>query len=126
MGEDCRESASDYLREERASGRGPGAAPASEALTMPIVCFIPGPLRSFAAGKSEIVIETSPVTLADALKELWKQCPGIRDRVVNEQDQVREHVNVFVGKENVRFTGGLQTPIPEGAEITIMPAISGG
>jgi molybdopterin converting factor small subunit len=83
-------------------------------------------LRSFAAGRGEIVIESLPLTLADALEELWKQCPGIRDRVVNEQAQVREHVNIFVGKENVRFTGGLQTRIPKGAEITIMPAISGG
>ena len=71
---------------------------------MPVTFFIPGPLRSFAAGRSEIAIETFPVTLADALEELWKQCPGIRDRVVNEQGQVREHVNIFVGKENVRFT----------------------
>ena len=93
---------------------------------MAVTFFIPGPLRSFAAGKSEIVIQTSPVTLAAALEELWKQCPGIRDRVVNEQAQIREHVNMFVGKENVRFTGGLQTRIPAGAEITIMPAISGG
>ena len=93
---------------------------------MPVTFLIPGPLRSFAAGKSHIVIEQSPTTLADALEALWKRCPGIRDRVVTEQAQIREHINVFVGKEDIRYTGGLQTPIMEGAEITIIPAISGG
>ena len=93
---------------------------------MPVTFVIPGPLRSFAAGKSHIVIEQSPTTLADALEALWKRCPGIRDRVVTEQSQIREHINVFVGNEDVRYTGGLQTPIRDGAEISIIPAISGG
>jgi molybdopterin synthase sulfur carrier subunit len=93
---------------------------------MPVTFLIPGPLRSFAAGKSHIVIEQSPTTLADALEALWKRCPGIRDRVVTEQAQIREHINVFVGNEDVRYTGGLQTRILDGAEITIIPAISGG
>lgn len=93
---------------------------------MPVTFLIPGSLRSFAAGKSHIVIEQSPTTLAAALEALWKRCPGIRDRVVTEQAQIREHINVFVGNENVRYTGGLQTPISDGAEISIIPAISGG
>ena len=93
---------------------------------MPVTFLIPGPLRPFADGKSQIVIEQSPATLADAFEALWKRCPGIRDRVVTEQAQIREHINVFVGNEDVRYTGGLQTPLPNGAEITIIPAISGG
>ena len=64
--------------------------------------------------------------LADALEMLWKRCPGVRDRIITEQAQIREHINVFVGKEDVRYTGGLQTPIPDGVEISIIPAISGG
>src|SRR5262245_4990656 len=93
---------------------------------MPVTVLIPGSLRSYADGKSHIVIERSPSTLADALEALWKRCPGIRDRVVTEQAQIREHVNVFVGNEDVRYTGGLQTQIADGAEISIIPAISGG
>jgi molybdopterin converting factor small subunit len=93
---------------------------------MPVTFLIPGPLRPFAAGKSRIVIEESTATLADALHALWKRCPGIRDRVATEQAQIREHINIFVGSEDVRYTGGLQTPIPDGAEISIVPAISGG
>ena len=93
---------------------------------MPVTFLIPGPLRSFAAGKDHIVIEQSPATLADALEALWRQCPGIRDRVVTEQAQIREHINVFVDNEDVRYTGGLQTPIRDGVAIAIIPAISGG
>jgi len=93
---------------------------------MPVTFLIPGPLRSFAEGKSEVIIAESPRTLADALESLWQRCPGMRDRVVTEQAQIREHINVFVGNDNVRFTGGLQTTVPDGAAITIMPAISGG
>ncbi len=93
---------------------------------MPVTFLIPGPLRAFAGGQARIVIEPPPATLADALEALWIRCPGIRDRVVTEQAQIREHINVFVGNEDVRYTGGLQTPIPDGAEIAILPAISGG
>ena len=70
---------------------------------MPVTFYIPGPLLSFAAGKSQIVIEQAPSTLAEALESLWKRYPGIRDRMVTEQGQIREHINVFVGNENVRF-----------------------
>jgi len=93
---------------------------------MSVTFLIPAPLRPFAAGKSHIVIEPSPATLSDALEALWKRYPGIRDRVVTEQAQIREHINVFVGNEDVRYTGGLQTPLPDGAVISIVPAISGG
>ena len=93
---------------------------------MPVIFLIPGPLRSFSAGKSRIVIEQTPATLSEALEALWKKCPGIRSRVVTEQAQIREHINVCVENEDVRYTGGLQTPLPDGAEIAIIPAISGG
>jgi molybdopterin converting factor small subunit len=57
---------------------------------------------------------------------LWILYPGIRDRVATEQGLVREHINIFVGEENIRYTGGLATPVPSGAEISIVPAVSGG
>jgi sulfur-carrier protein len=93
---------------------------------MPVTFLIPGPLRPFAEGRNRVVLEQSPATLGAALEALWKQCPGIRDRVVTEQAQIREHINVFVGNEDIRYTGGLQTRIPDGAEISIIPAVSGG
>jgi len=91
-----------------------------------VTVFLPGPLRQFAEGKSQIVLESSAAVLRDVLAILWQRYPGIRDRVVTEQGQIREHINIFVGNENVRYTGTLQTPLTDGAEITILPAISGG
>ena len=91
-----------------------------------ITFHIPGPLRSFSRGRSDVELEAPAATLFEALQALWTACPGMRDRVVTEQGQVREHINIFLGQENVRYTGGLATPVPPGAEISIVPAISGG
>lgn len=93
---------------------------------MPVFFHIPGGLREFTAGKSRVEIDDSPATLADALAALWTRYPGVRDRVATEQGQVREHINIFIGDENVRYTGGLASPIPAGSEISIVPAVSGG
>lgn len=93
---------------------------------MPITFHIPGPLREFTAGRSSIIIEQSPATLSEALSTLWKLYPGLRDRVTTEQGQMREHVNIFIGDEDVRYTGGLTSRVPPGSDISIVPAISGG
>jgi len=93
---------------------------------VPVTIYIPGPLRPFAGGLGRVELKSSPATLRDAMDELWKKYPGIRDRVVNEEGRVREHVNIFVGNENVRYTGDLSTPLSANAEISILPAVSGG
>ena len=93
---------------------------------MSVTFHIPGPLRSFAGGNPQVEIAASPATLRDALEALWIVCPGIRDRVVTEQGGIREHINVFVGNEDVRYTGGLATALPAGSDISIVPAVSGG
>ena len=93
---------------------------------MGVVFHIPGYLRSFTDGRNRIALEAAPATAGAALEALWALHPGIRDRVVTEQGDVRQHVNVFVGDESIRFTGGLATPLASGAEISIVPAVSGG
>jgi molybdopterin converting factor small subunit len=93
---------------------------------MSITFHIPGALREFTAGHSSVKIEDSPTILADALSALWRLYPGVRDRVTTEQGQLREHINIFIGDENVRYTGGLASPIYDGSEISIVPAVSGG
>ena len=95
-------------------------------MIVPLTFYIPGALREFTGGRSKIEIERSPVTLADALSALWALYPGVRDRVTTEQGQVREHINIFIGDENVRYTGGLASPVPAGSKISIVPAVSGG
>ena len=91
-----------------------------------ITFHIPSPLREFTAGRASVEIDDSPATVADALSALWKCYPGLRDRIATEQGQIREHINVFVGDENIQFTGGLTTRVGEGSEISIVPNISGG
>ena len=93
---------------------------------MPVTFHIPGALREFTEGRRAIEIESSPTTLGDALSVLWTLYPGIRDRVANEQGEVREHINIFIGNESVRYTGGLASALPNDAEISIVPAVSGG
>jgi molybdopterin synthase sulfur carrier subunit len=91
-----------------------------------IAYYIPAFLRGFTKNQSRIELETQAATVAEALAALWKRYPGVRDRVVTEQGDVRQHVNVFVGAESIRYTGGLSTPVSDGVEISIVPAVSGG
>jgi molybdopterin converting factor small subunit len=88
--------------------------------------LIPGPLQPFAAGRREIALEGRPRTVADALRAVGEAHPGIRERVVTEQGALRPHINIFVGPDNIRDADGLATRLPEGAEISILPAVSGG
>ncbi len=93
---------------------------------MTVHFWIPGPLRPMAAGLTRVDVATGGSTLRDALAALFAAHPALRDRVLTEQGEIRQHVNVFVGKSEARWTGGLTTPLAEGAEISILPAISGG
>jgi molybdopterin converting factor small subunit len=91
-----------------------------------VVVHIPGYVREFTGGLRRVALSGAPATVGEALDSLWALHPGVRDRVVTEQGEVRQHVNVFVGSESIRFTGGLATPLPGDAEISIVPAVSGG
>ena len=93
---------------------------------MKISYYIPAFLRPFTKGQSRVELEAPATTAGEALEALWKRYPGVRDRVVTEVGAVRPHVNVFVGTESIRYTGGLSTPVAAGAEISIVPAVSGG
>ena len=93
---------------------------------MSVLFHIPGYLRAFTEGRSRVDLDGSPSTVRDALAALGAIHPGVLDRVLNEQGAVRTHVNVFVGAENIRDLGGLGAAVPEGAEISIVPAVSGG
>jgi MoaD family protein len=93
---------------------------------MRVTVRLPAPLQPFAGGRSQVTVDPPAATVAAALDALARACPGVRDRVLTEQGELRPHVNVFVGTESVRFTGGLATPLRDGAEISILPAVSGG
>jgi len=93
---------------------------------MTITFRLAGPLRQFTDGRSQIEIATEGSSLVQVLGDLWLAHPGLRDRVMTEQGRIRQHVSIFVGNQNSRDTGGLQTPVPDGAEISILAAVSGG
>jgi molybdopterin converting factor small subunit len=93
---------------------------------MPVTFHIPGALREFTEGRSTVKVNFASGTLGEALAALCTAYPGVRDRVVNEQGQVRQHINIFIGNENVRYTGGLTSPVNGASEISIVPAVSGG
>ncbi len=93
---------------------------------MPVTFQIPGPVRPFTGGRGQVTIDQSPATLREAFEALWVLYPGARDRIMTEQGQVREHIAVFVGNQDVRYTGDLATSLPPIAEVTIVPAVSGG
>jgi molybdopterin synthase sulfur carrier subunit len=93
---------------------------------MTVSFWIPGPLRPLTGGNGRVGVETSGETLREALDALFSACPSLRDRILTEQGEVREHVNVFVGQTLTRSAGGLATRLADGVEIAIIPAISGG
>ena len=93
---------------------------------MAFVFVIPGPLRELAGNRGEVRVDGTAASVSDALSLLWKQSPGLRDRVLTERGEVRLHVNVFVDGESIRDSGGLSMPVRDGAEIFILPALSGG
>lgn len=82
---------------------------------------IPTPLRSYTAQAASV--EAHGTTIADVLDDLDRQFPGLRFRVVDEQQRLRKHMKIFVGEESVR---DLATPIPGGLDLTLMQALSGG
>ncbi len=94
---------------------------------MQVLLTIPGPLREFTGNQRAVRVDVEAgANLLQVLQALFVEYPGLRDRVLTEAGQTRQHVNIFVANENVRYTGGLATAIPAGAEVSIVPAISGG
>ncbi len=93
---------------------------------MSVTFLIPGPLRQFTDGRDRVVVPGTFPTLRHAFAALCGIHPGLRDRVLTEQGEIREHVNFFLGDDCVRYTHGLETLVPDGSEVSIIPAVSGG
>jgi sulfur-carrier protein len=93
---------------------------------MTVHFWIPAALAFMIGGRSRVDVQIAGGTLQDALDALFAAHPAIRDRITTEQGEIRQHVNVFVGKEDVRLTGGRATLLADGMQISILPAISGG
>ena len=91
---------------------------------MSLKVVIPTPLRKFTAGAETVQVEAK--TIQEVLDNLDSKYPGFRASVCDESGSLRRFINVYLDGEDVRFLENLATPVPDGAEISIVPAISGG
>jgi molybdopterin converting factor small subunit len=90
---------------------------------------LPSALRELARGDKAVVVEIDDdgsVTVATVLDALAVRLPAVERRIRDETGMLRRHVNVFVGDTNVRDGAGLAEPLPDGSEIQVIPAVSGG
>ena len=88
---------------------------------MSVAVHLSSHMRSYTGGKADVVADGA--TLAELLADMDRRFPGIRFRMIDEQDHVRPHVNFFVSGSLTRDLG---TPIPSGNEVAILGALSGG
>ena len=91
-----------------------------------VTVVLPSQLRELAEGRASVLLRGGPPTVGDALQALREDYPAVYDRVVTERREVRPHVNLFVGREDIRWSGGLRTPLTDGSEVVILPSVSGG
>jgi molybdopterin synthase sulfur carrier subunit len=91
---------------------------------MAVTVRIPTPLQRLTNGQSEVPCEGENV--AELLKHLEQGYPGIKERICDQEGKLRRFVNVFVNEEDIRFLQGEQTPVKDGDEVSIIPAIAGG
>ena len=91
---------------------------------MAVTIKIPTQLRAATGGAAEASVKGG--TVAEALDALYAQHDGLRDRIAGEDGELRRFVNVYLAGEDIRFLDGLATPVPDGAELTILPAVAGG
>lgn len=92
---------------------------------MSVIVHLSGHLKPFSNGEVEVNLPGEFATVGDVLDSLWKQHIALRDRVLNEQGEIRQHVNVFVGSDDVKRLSGLATRINSN-DLHIFNAVSGG
>lgn len=91
---------------------------------MPANVKIPTPLRNLTGGANEVNAEGT--TIGALIADLEARFPGMRERLCDETGEVRRFVNIYVGGEDIRFIDGLETPIRDGGDVSIVPAVAGG
>jgi molybdopterin synthase sulfur carrier subunit len=91
-----------------------------------ITLELPNVLCSQNGERSSVIVDGACRTVGDAISALSGKSPGAFNRIMDENGNVRRHVNVFVNGENIRFLDGLSTPVDADATITVIAAVSGG
>ena len=85
---------------------------------------IPTPLRKFTDGKSEVDVEGG--TVREIFDDVENRHGGLKDKIFDDAGEIRRFINVFVNGEDVRHAEGLDTPVKDGDELSVVPAITGG
>jgi len=85
---------------------------------------IPTPLRKLTNGKEEV--SAAGANVGALIADLERQFPGLKERICDDSGQVRRFVNIFQNDEDIRFLQGIDTPVKDADEISIIPAIAGG
>jgi sulfur-carrier protein len=91
---------------------------------MAVTVRVPGPLRRLTNGNAEVSVEGA--TVSEALTNLDSEYPGFRDRIYDDSGKLRQFINIYVNDSDIRFSHGLETPISERDELSIVPAVAGG
>ena len=91
---------------------------------MSLTVRIPTTLRSLTAGESKV--QTTGATVKEALDNLEAAYPGFSERLLEDDGSLRRFVNIFLADDDIRFLQGLDTAIPEGSTLSIVPAVAGG
>lgn len=91
---------------------------------MAIQVRIPTPLRKLTGGAESVT--ASGATVAAVVHDIEGRHPGLKERICDDAGKVRRFVNVYVNGEDIRFLSSLETPVKDGDEISIVPAIAGG
>jgi sulfur-carrier protein len=90
---------------------------------MPVRIHIPTPMRQHTDGQA--TVEVHATTVQNALNELGRKCPGIAQRIF-DNGQIRRFINIYLNDEDVRYLENLATPVKDGDEVSIIPAVAGG
>ena len=91
---------------------------------MAVTIRVPTTLRTLTGGAASVAVDGANVS--EVLDALESAHPGFRDRLLDDDGKLRRFVNVFVADDDVRFLDGLETPVPDGETVSIVPAVAGG
>ncbi|MGH1395627.1 MAG: MoaD/ThiS family protein [Trichormus sp.] len=91
---------------------------------MAVKVLVPTPLQNFTNNQAEL--QSSGSNIAELLESLEKSFPGIKSRLCDDNGQPRRFLNLYVNSEDIRFLEGIATPLKDGDEVSIVPAVAGG
>lgn len=91
---------------------------------MAVMVRLPGSLRDAVGGENKV--SASGRTLDEVFSDIEKRHPGFRSRVIDERGRLVTYVNVYIGEQDARTSGGLDSEVPEGSEVMVIPAMAGG